>query len=353
MKIVRLLILGIAILFPIFSSASDLPVNKIVVFGDSLSDNGNLYALYHGLIPKSPPYYKGRFSNGPVWAENMADFFQDKSKIETDNYALGGETVINYDLDKHIQSLYLELSVLDYYAHSLLSDRSKTLFVIWIGGNDYLRAPIDDVEKLSTDVVTTLKATIQDIIDKGGEYFLILNLPDMGKSPYARVSKQKEILSQATAAHNKKLKTAIAQLQADNSNVVLKAYDTNALFSDMLAHPDSFNKKYGTHLQDSTSACWEGGYTSHQLQSPAAMIARELSAGTKENSSADKLANLIISSPDLNAAYAVQREQAAGIEPCKDPGALIFWDSVHPTDAVHSIISHIIDDYIQNNYSYK
>jgi phospholipase/lecithinase/hemolysin len=350
MKILKLLILGFALIFPVLSMASDLPFNKIVVFGDSLSDNGNLYALYHGLVPKSPPYFKGRFSNGPVWAENMADFFQNKSKIETANYALGGETIIDYGSDKHIQSLYLEISVLDYYAHSLLSDRSKTLFVIWIGGNDYLRAPITDVDKLSTDVVDALQATIQDLIDKGGKYFLILNLPDMGKSPYARVSKQKDILSQATVAHNQKLEAAITKLQNDNKDAVLKAYNVNALFSDLLAHPDNYNQKYGTHLQDATSACWEGGYTLHQLQSPAAVIARELSAGGNANSSVNKLADMIVSSPDLNAAFQVQKEQDAGVEPCKDPGALIFWDSVHPTDAVHSIISNIADDYIQANF---
>ena len=43
--------------------------NRLVVFGDSLSDNGNLYAATGGTTPTSPPYYQGRFSNGPVFTE--------------------------------------------------------------------------------------------------------------------------------------------------------------------------------------------------------------------------------------------------------------------------------------------
>lgn len=44
----------------------------IAVFGDSLSDNGNLYAFSGGAFPPSPPYYAGRVSNGQVAVEYMA-----------------------------------------------------------------------------------------------------------------------------------------------------------------------------------------------------------------------------------------------------------------------------------------
>ena len=47
------------------------PLQNIVVFGDSLSDNGNLYEIMKHQLPQSPPYYKGRFSNGPVWVEHL------------------------------------------------------------------------------------------------------------------------------------------------------------------------------------------------------------------------------------------------------------------------------------------
>src|SRR5215469_11423416 len=52
------------------ASASSFPA--IIVYGDSLSDNGNLYAL--AAYPPSPPYDQ-RFSNGPVAVEQMAAAF--------------------------------------------------------------------------------------------------------------------------------------------------------------------------------------------------------------------------------------------------------------------------------------
>ena len=60
--------------------------SDIVVFGDSLSDNGNLFRLT-GQPP--PPYFKGRFSNGPVWVERLA------APLGLDgitDFALGGAT---------------------------------------------------------------------------------------------------------------------------------------------------------------------------------------------------------------------------------------------------------------------
>jgi hypothetical protein len=43
--------------------------STLVVFGDSLSDNGNLFSLI-GFPP--PPAWEGRSSNGPTYAEQLA-----------------------------------------------------------------------------------------------------------------------------------------------------------------------------------------------------------------------------------------------------------------------------------------
>ncbi|KAJ9075881.1 hypothetical protein DSO57_1031476 [Entomophthora muscae] len=45
----------------------------VYVFGDSISDNGNLYRLKDKAIPSTQLYYEGRFSNGPVWVEYLAN----------------------------------------------------------------------------------------------------------------------------------------------------------------------------------------------------------------------------------------------------------------------------------------
>ena len=45
--------------------------DRVVSFGDSLSDNGNLDAASLGTRPGSA-YFEGRFSNGPTFAELLA-----------------------------------------------------------------------------------------------------------------------------------------------------------------------------------------------------------------------------------------------------------------------------------------
>ncbi|MFW2344966.1 MAG: SGNH/GDSL hydrolase family protein, partial [Brevundimonas mediterranea] len=73
-------------------SASAQTYNRLVVFGDSLSDNGNLYLASGGTQPPSPPYYQGRFSTGPVFTEllgfNAVNFTGSVSG--SINYAFGG-----------------------------------------------------------------------------------------------------------------------------------------------------------------------------------------------------------------------------------------------------------------------
>ena len=47
-------------------------LTEIVAFGDSYVDTGNLFVATGGTFPASPPYFSGRFSNGPLWVERLA-----------------------------------------------------------------------------------------------------------------------------------------------------------------------------------------------------------------------------------------------------------------------------------------
>src|SRR5262249_42011574 len=47
------------------------PFSEVVVFGDSISDTGNVFLFTDG-VAAGPPYFEGRFSNGPVWVEVLA-----------------------------------------------------------------------------------------------------------------------------------------------------------------------------------------------------------------------------------------------------------------------------------------
>ena len=71
--------------------AAPHPVSRLVVFGDSLSDPGNLKQRLM-LFPASP-YWLGRFSNGPIWPEHLAK----KTGIVVQNHSFGGAVSAPHD----------------------------------------------------------------------------------------------------------------------------------------------------------------------------------------------------------------------------------------------------------------
>src|SRR5689334_21238030 len=104
-------------------------INKLIFFGDSLTDDGNLYALLLHVIPKSPPYFEGRFSNGPTWAEGVGKYYHDKYSSSYKDYAYGGATAIfHLPTPKFIAPTILEVEVDKYLLDSLFRDRSGVLF---------------------------------------------------------------------------------------------------------------------------------------------------------------------------------------------------------------------------------
>jgi len=54
------------------SDAAAQRFERMIVFGDSSSDTGNVQVLSEGKLPPWPAYYEGRWSNGPVWVEYLA-----------------------------------------------------------------------------------------------------------------------------------------------------------------------------------------------------------------------------------------------------------------------------------------
>ncbi|KAG2498360.1 hypothetical protein HYH03_003619 [Edaphochlamys debaryana] len=45
---------------------------RVVVFGDSLSDTGNVFALTGGSLPSGRHYWRGHFADGPVWPDALS-----------------------------------------------------------------------------------------------------------------------------------------------------------------------------------------------------------------------------------------------------------------------------------------
>ncbi|KAF0559054.1 gdsl family lipase [Gigaspora margarita] len=114
--------------------------DNIIVFGDSYSDNGNVYALTNESYPQSPPNYKGRFSNGKVWIEYLSMKYQANLIDKAFIYATSDNDLV----PGHIQWDNSNYSVpgmkqqIDFFINSYPNQNyDKTLFVMWYFGNDY------------------------------------------------------------------------------------------------------------------------------------------------------------------------------------------------------------------------
>jgi phospholipase/lecithinase/hemolysin len=325
--------------------------DQIVFFGDSLSDAGLLYAKDLGLLPKSPPYFKGRFSNGPVWSERLAAAFL-KDDIVSQNFAVGGETANFYNPPSSLIPYDLTLSFYEYISRNILADKTHSLIVVWIGGNDYIGRKVTDAEKFTTDTVNSIQTTLENMIAHGGKYFLIVNLPDLGKTPYARNSGITDSMTQLTKLHNAKLQTAVDTLQKNNPAVEIKLFDMFALFEDLENNTDAYNKKYETHISNLTDACWTGGNTLAANDADLEQtLAREFSRNNLPKMNFTTMANAIRTNPALSTAYQVGQRYAAGAVPCADPASYVFWDSIHPTTTIHTIVSLMVADFINVNFN--
>jgi len=253
---------------------------QIYVFGDSLSDTGNVFKATEGMIPPSPPYGQGRFSNGPVWVEYLAS--QLGAKPQTTNFAFGGATTgvaKTSNLDGTLQIPGLLSQIEDFTAaHS--NANPSALYVVWAGANDYLgdatspAVPLDNLSK----AVRTLAAA-------GARNILIVNLPDLGKLPATRNRSSASTLTRLTQAHNSGLLKILDKLnQSLGPEVNLTLLDVNALFNQAIAEPGRL------------------GFT---------------------NATAPCLDSSVV---------------------CDTPDKFLFWDGLHPTTAAHQTLGTLALD---------
>lgn len=363
-QILLLVTVCLVLCLPVAAEASDHGYNKIIYFGDSLSDNGNLYSRTFGIIPKSPPYFEGRFSNGPTWAELVAEHYLQTDNVNSENFAVGSATAVFHNPAKGYLPYTLTMAVYNHLIRSAYSDRAHTLYAIWIGANDYLNGSADDaVDTATTAVVDSIGANIENLISRDAKYFLVMNLPDISDSPYGRQSPNPANLAALAKAHNQKLEAMIAGLQKKYPEVKIRLYDIYSDFNGLINNPEYYNVKYHVNLTDLTQSCWGGGYTRKrdamlQRDKMVREIEQQLQHSTRLRDAnnlnpidAGKLADEIINTPALATAYEVGASYAEGEKPCNNPDNHLFWDKVHPTQTGHTIFSKIMIEYIDQSFN--
>jgi len=170
-----------AILLAMTTFASAGAYTAVIAYGDSLSDNGNLFAAT-GQPPS--PYWHGRFSNGPVTVEYLANSLHSPLL----DFAWGGATpgVGNYG-DGGTQTTFGAhglpgmLTEVAGTLGSVAPIASTSLFLVWGGPNDFL------TNGFSTTTADTAVSNLINIIDQlkgaGAQHILVPGMPDLGLTP--------------------------------------------------------------------------------------------------------------------------------------------------------------------------
>ena len=295
-RVLNLISALLFLLSPVLMHAQDAKkkpdYKAIVIFGDSLSDTGNVAHLteekYGFRVPgPDADYTDGRFTDGAdtvppaqnyfgVWVEQLAASLPSKPKIEDSldggtDYAYGfaktgsGTGVFTFGPSDSLSvdvnnvgeqiSTYLE-------THPRIDD--QTLFVIWGGANDVLEATSED-DVINAGFNQTLN--IQRLIDAGATQFIVPNLPPLGLVPRLNGSPTTSVpATEASELYNEVLHSGLHLLRELNchKHVNLASLDVFALFDDIVASPSSYSlvnvsaSSQGIDVDPDTYLFWDG-----------------------------------------------------------------------------------------------
>ena len=247
--------------------------SQVIVYGDSLADNGNIYKIFG--FP-GPPYWEGRFSNGPVAVENMAAILG----MPLLDYAYAGATsglgnIIDGGTAEQLGSLAVPGITTAYNTtiDSIPQDTIRhSLFVVYGGGGDFTS---DGLTTATADhAVAHLVAIVSDLQRRGARGILVPGLLDLGMTPnYSSQGPETAALATSLSKHfNQKLLGILPK--------GVLYFDTFGLFQAMRTHPTAFG------LKNVVDQCLD---------------------------------------PNTGA-------------PCPNPGQYLFWDGFHPTEHVQIIL---------------
>lgn len=176
---------------PIVAFSSVWHIKRLIVFGDGDSDNGNSYAATQ--IPASPPYWKGRASNGPVWTEyfaNILNLIPNPEKNPDYNkhgnfitYSYFGATARGF-VGKMSRGVTIADEVAEYVKQSHPYPEN-TLAVIDIGENDInttecIASPVSCI----TGVLQAEQDSIKKLYELNIRHFIVLTPASSNNYPY-------------------------------------------------------------------------------------------------------------------------------------------------------------------------
>ena len=236
-----------SVLLPFKALAADF--SNFYIFGDSLSDTGNIFNFTQQSLPPSPPYFNGRFSNDQIWVDYLGDklnlnpipFSENPDFInDSVNFAVGGASSGLGNSVVPSAPLPGVLEQVSLFTQPFLTTNQQidpnALYAVLGGGNDYLFGGNFNTEQ----TVQNLSTSINFLATAGAKNIILFNLPNLGATPLALATQQSQILTDLTIDHNNKLAESLSIFKSNNQEINLFDIDVFSLFSKIGNNPAEF-----------------------------------------------------------------------------------------------------------------
>ncbi|HWE47537.1 MAG TPA: autotransporter domain-containing protein [Caulobacteraceae bacterium] len=262
--------------------------DKVVVFGDSLSDNGNL-ALFGAAPP--PPYSDGRFSNGDVWTQQLGfgelNGFGNVSG--STDFAFGGAETGAQTLPPGLETQF------GAYLQDGGSFDKHTLVTLWAGANDIFDNllpasvspdPLGYIQNIGGTAAGTDAVVAGLMSSAGAGTILIPNLPQLSATPEFSASPAAPLADAGQEAFNAILLQQVgveAKAHPTTNFIIMDVAKSNAVIHEA---PGLFG------FTNVTASCFNG------------------------------------------------------VSVCATPNTYLYWDGVHPTAAGHHLLAELAMEYI-------
>jgi len=272
-------------------AASAQSYSRLVVFGDSLSDNGNLYLATGGSTPASPPYGAGRFSNGPVFTErlgfNAANFMGPVTG--SINYAFGGART-----DAEAMPLGMRVQLAQYQQRGGTFGANDLVSVLGGANNIFQGLPAAGASTNPTGAITPVALSaaadinfiVNGIAQAGAGTVLVTNLPKLSITPQFRGTPAAPLADFAVTTFNGALLTGLNATAAARPGTNIILMDLFKVGDVVAANPSAFG------VSNVTQACFNG------------------------------------------------------VTLCSNPDDYFYFDGVHPTAKGHEVIARLSNDYL-------
>jgi phospholipase/lecithinase/hemolysin len=247
--------------------------SALYFLGDSFTDTGNVsaFASIFGLTIPAPPYASGRYSNGPLWAEYLADALgrgatatrpSDATATSKggNNFALAGAKadgagalpLLETDLGTQLSWLLSRRGPID----------PNGLYTMFTGGNDLRSAslladPAAQVDA-AANAALNMGLVAYALGSMGAGTVLVPSLPDMGRLPDALNDPARAAtLTGLTGIYNYVLDAMLGYVRPIFPSTTFLGLRLDNLFANILADVAAGGPKYG--LTNATTGCFTAG----------------------------------------------------------------------------------------------